>query len=118
MIRLTRATAGVAFAFALLRMSAAEADCVRKELIGARVYAADGVEVGRVADVSITDNHIDAVRVSRDAPLGLGERFVIIPQPAFMIRGRRVVLPDLRAEDVDLFPDATTFALENGSDDR
>ena len=116
MIRIMRAAAGVAFAFAFVPAAVAVADCARKELIGARVYAADGVEVGRVTDVSITGNHIDAVRVSRDAPLGLGERIVIIPQPAFMIRGRRVVFPDLRAEDVDLFPDAST--LDNSSDDR
>jgi len=38
----------------------------------------------------------------------LGERSVIIPQPAFMIRRGKVVLPDLRAEDVSRFPDASS----------
>lgn len=87
-----------------------------QELIGAPVYAADGVEVGRVADVSSTGKQIDALRVSKGAPLGFGERFIIIPQPAFMIRRGSIVLPDLRAEDVDRFPDASTMG--NGETDN
>ena len=119
MIRMARPAASVSFAIAMLWMPPSEAAPGHKELIGAPVFAADGIKVGRVADVSTTGNIIDALRVSRGAPLGLGERFVIIPQPAFMIRGRRVVLPDLRAEDVDLFPDAaSTLPLEDNVEDR
>ena len=102
---------------ALLWIPATEA-ASPQELIGSPVYAADGVEVGRVADVSATGSQIDALRVSRAAPLGIGERFVVIPQPAFMIKGKRVVLPDLRAEDVDLFPDASSPAPESAPEDR
>ena len=118
MIRLAQFLASVAVAIGLFWVPATEAASPHEGLIGAPVYAADGVEVGRVADVSTTGNQIDALRVSRGVPLGLGERFVIIPQPAFMIRGRRVVLPDLRAEDVDLFPDASTLPSESAAQDR
>lgn len=117
MMRVAR-PASVLVVIALLGIPAAEAASPHEQLIGAPVYAADGIEVGRVADVSTTGRQIDALRVSRGATLGLGERFVIIPQPAFMIRGRRVVLPDLRAEDVGLFPDATSPAPEDGTEDR
>ena len=79
-----------------------------QELIGAPVYAADGAEVGRVADVSSTGKEIDALRVSLGMSLGLGERSVIIPQPAFMIRRGKVVLPDLLEEDISRFPDASS----------
>ena len=113
MIRMDHLARGVVFSIAVLWIPAPEAASAQTELIGAPVYAADGIEVGRVADVSTTGSRIDALRVSRGVPLGLGERFVVIPQPAFMIRGRRVVLPDLRAEDVDLFPDASPLAPEN-----
>jgi len=118
MIRLGHLAGSVAFAMATLWMSAPRAASAHTELIGAPVYAADGIEVGRVADVSTAGTSIDALRISRGAPLGLGERFVIIPQPAFMIRGKRVDLPDLRAEDVDLFPEASTLAPESGREDR
>ena len=63
-----------------------------QELIGAPVYAADGAEVGRVADVSSTGKEINALRVSVGMSLGLGERSVIIPQPAFMIRRGGIAL--------------------------
>jgi hypothetical protein len=108
----------VAVAIALSWTPATEAASPHKELIGAPVYAADDVEVGRVADVSTTGNQIDALRVSTGARLGFGERIVVIPQPAFMIRRGRVLLPDLRAEDVGVFPDASTLAPDDGVDER
>lgn len=115
---MARSAASVLFVMASLGVHSTEAASPYEQLIGAPVYAADGVEVGRVADVSITGNQIDALRVSRGAPLGLGERFVVIPRPAFMIRGRRVILPDLRGEDAGLFPDATSLASEDRTEDR
>ena len=87
-----------------------------QELIGVPVYAADGVEVGRVADVASTGKEIDALRVSKGATLGFGERFIIIPQPAFMIRRGRVILPDLQAADVDHFPDASSLGTYEPDD--
>ena len=53
------------FSIAVLCMPAPEAASAQTELIGAPVYAADGIEVGRVADVSTTGSRIDALRVSR-----------------------------------------------------
>ena len=82
MMRLTLNLSAVTLGFAIAA-AAAYGEPGRQELIGARVYAADGPEVGRVADVLSTGEEIDALRVSRDTPLGLGERFVIIPgQPS------------------------------------
>ena len=114
-MNLTRVNCLVVLAAALV---ATGAQAQQHELIGASVYAADGVEVGRVADVASTGNTIDALRVSKGAPLGLGERFIIIPQPAFMIRGGRVILPDLRAVDVDSFPDTSELGSKEADDDR
>ena len=66
-------------------------------LIGAPVLAADGASIGRVADIATAENgQIEAIRVRTGAALGFGERVVLIPQPAFMIKGGRVRLPDLR----------------------
>jgi hypothetical protein len=50
--------------------------------------------------------------------LGFGERIVAIPQPAFMIRGGRVVLPDLTFEDVQAFPNASSENVGPGSEER
>jgi hypothetical protein len=76
-------------------------------LIGAPVFAADGGRIGSVADIATTDdNEVEAIRVRTGAALGFGERVVLIPQPAFMIKGSRVWLPDLTVQDVESFPDA------------
>jgi hypothetical protein len=89
------------------------------DLIGAPVFAADGVAIGRVADVSTTgEDRIDAIRVRTGAALAFGERLVVIPQPAFMIRRGVVVLPDLKAEDVEAFPDASTESDTPANDER
>ena len=49
------------------------------------VFAADGIKIGRVLDVSMTDGSIEQIRVSTSATLGFGERIVTVPQPAFTI---------------------------------
>ena len=78
------------------------------KLIGAPVFAADGVKVGQVVDVSTTDDgRIDKVRITTASPLGFGERTVEIPPTAFVVRGRVVVL-DLSAGEVDAFPSVST----------
>ena len=87
------------------------------EFIGAPVYASDGIEVGRVADVSTTEGRIDAIRMKKGTLLGLGERLVVIPQPAFMISPGSIVLPDLRAEDVDFLPDSSS-TMKHRQEDR
>jgi hypothetical protein len=78
-------------------------------LVGAPVFSADEVKVGQVTDVSAADDgQIDQIRVTTASPLGIGERIITIPQPAFMIRSGKVMLPDLSAEDLQAFP-TTSF---------
>jgi sporulation protein YlmC with PRC-barrel domain len=68
------------------------------------VFAADGIKIGRVFDVSMTDGRIEQIRVSTSATLGFGERIVTVPQPAFTIKGDMVLIPDLSAEDIQALP--------------
>jgi len=87
-------------------------------LIGAPVFAADGIKVGQVVDVSTTDDgRIDKVRITTPSPLGLGERTVEIPPTAFVVRGRVVVL-DLSAGEVDAFPSVSTEEDRKRLEDR
>jgi hypothetical protein len=106
-LRITGFVVGIAVTAAVSAQS-------HSDLGGVPVYAADGIEIGRVADVSSTGKKIDALRISTGAVLGFGERSVIIPQPAFMIRGKSITLPDLRAEDIGHFPDASLVKDETG----
>jgi hypothetical protein len=93
---------------AALAASACRAQAtVAQPVLGGPVFAADGVKVGEVTDASADEGgKIDFLRVTTGVRLGLGERQVIIPRPAFMIRGKTVSLPHLSAEDVEAFPDA------------
>src|ERR1700730_9517269 len=77
-------------------------------LIGAPVFAADGIKAGQVVDVSTTDDgRIDKLRITTASPLGFGDLTVEIPPTAFVVRGRVVIL-DLTAGDVDAFPSVST----------
>jgi PRC-barrel domain len=81
---------GVALAASACHAQAVFADPV----LGAPVFAADGVKVGEVTDASTDESgKIDFLRVTTGVRLGLGERQVIIPRPVFMIRGKTVSLP-------------------------
>jgi sporulation protein YlmC with PRC-barrel domain len=74
------------------------------KLIGATVYAANGVAVGQVSDVSTTaEGGIDALRVRTASPLGLGERIVVIRKGDFRI-ARRGVLLEFTAAELGMFP--------------
>ena len=78
-------------------------------LIGKPVIAADGAKVGEVADVSTDETgDIEFLRVTTGIRLGLGERHIVIPNPAFMIKSATVVLPDLTSDDVAAWPDDHT----------
>jgi hypothetical protein len=102
-----RTLAVIVMVLGLVTSSSAAQEIVPHAVIGVPVFAADGVKVGEVADVSTDeDGKIDLLRVATGLRLGLGERQIIIPRPAFMIRGRTVMLPDLSAVDVEAFPDA------------
>jgi hypothetical protein len=77
-----------------------------RSVLGAPVFAADGVKVGEVSDASTDEGgKIDALRLTTGVRLGLGERQVLIPRRAFMIRGKTVFLSHLSAEDVEALPD-------------
>jgi len=77
------------------------------QIVDLPVFAADGIKIGRVADVSMVDGRIDQIRISTGSTMGFGERIVTIPQPAFTIRGDMVMIPDLSSEDVAALPSDT-----------
>jgi sporulation protein YlmC with PRC-barrel domain len=78
-----------------------------EDLIGAPVFASDGIEVGTVLDVSTdTNDEIDAISMSTARVLGFGERIVDVPNGAFMVLRGAIVL-DIPAESVEgLLPSA------------
>ena len=72
-------------------------------LIGAPVFAKDGAEVGRVADIAV-DGELrpKALRMVTGIPMGLGTRTLIIPKGSFIAVDGAVVL-DIPAEAVSAF---------------
>jgi sporulation protein YlmC with PRC-barrel domain len=74
------------------------------QIVDLPVFAADGIKIGRVADVSMSNGRIDQIRISTASTMGLGERIVTVPQPAFTIKGDMVLIPDLSSEDVAALP--------------
>lgn len=73
------------------------------ELMGAPVFAGDGAEVGKVADISFDDEgQPSRLRMTTGAVLGLGTRTLEIPKGSFMTLRGAVVL-DLPAEAVAKF---------------
>ena len=73
-----------------------------EEVIGAPVYASDGHEVGKVVDVSVSDEgEIDAVRFKTGAFLGFGEHVLAMSKGDFTVLRGAVVL-DLPAEAIEI----------------
>jgi sporulation protein YlmC with PRC-barrel domain len=90
-----------------------EAAEMAADLIGAPVFAADGPEIGEVADISFDDEaRPHRLRVTTTAVLGLGfgERTLEIPKRTFMTLRGAVVL-DLPADAVKALPELAE--LEN-----
>jgi len=82
-----------------------EAAEVLAELIGAPVFAAGGVEVGQVADISFDEQgRPDRLSMTTESNLALGIRTVEIPKGTFMVLRGAVVL-DLTPEAVRQLPD-------------
>ena len=82
-----------------------EAAEMAAELIGAPVFAADGTEIGEVADISFDDEgRPHRLRITAGAVLGLGERTLEIPNGTFMTLRGAVVL-DLPAEAIQALPE-------------
>jgi sporulation protein YlmC with PRC-barrel domain len=81
----------------------AEAE-IAAELIGAPVFAADGPQVGEVADVETDeDGQPIRIRMTAGAILGLGARTVELPPKSFTVLRGAVVI-DLPAEVVQALP--------------
>jgi hypothetical protein len=81
-----------------------EAAEMAAELIGAPVFAADGPQVGEVADVSVdATGQPDRVRMTTGAALGLGARTVELPPGSYLLLRGAVVL-EMPAEVVQSLP--------------
>ena len=73
------------------------------ELIGAPVYAKDGIEVGEVADIAFDEElQPQRLRMATGKALGLGVRILDVPKGAFMPMRGAVIL-DVPAEAVSAF---------------
>ena len=83
------------------------------ELIGAKVFAADGREVGEVMAISIgPGDEVTEIRMTTGSPLGIGPRTVVLPLPGItLLRGAVVV--DLSSSEVDMLPNAPAGSLKN-----
>ena len=82
------------------------------ELTGAPVFAWDGLEVGKVADV-LFDNEGQPLRLRMigAANLGLGERTIEVPKGTFiLLRGAAVL--ELPSEAVEALPEINENANE------
>jgi len=83
------------------------------ELIGAKVFTANGSEVGDVAGVTVSPNgEINEMRVNTPSPLGIGQRTVVLPLESVMVLRGAVVL-DLSPSEVDVLPNAPEGSLKN-----
>jgi hypothetical protein len=81
-------------------------------LIGAPVFAKDGAEVGRVADIAF-DGELrpKALRMVTGIPMGLGIRTLIIPKGSFIAVDGAVIL-DVPAEVVSAFAEIGEASAE------
>ena len=82
------------------------------ELIGAPAFAADGPEIGEVADLLFdAQGQARKVRIKAAAHLGLGTRTLEVPQGAFTLLRGAVVL-DLPAEALRALPEPSEYEIE------
>jgi sporulation protein YlmC with PRC-barrel domain len=80
---------------------------IHSELIGAPVYAADGTQIGEVADISFDEeDQPQKMRMTSGAVLGLGTRTVELPARMFIVL-RGAIVVDLPAEAVQVLPELT-----------
>jgi sporulation protein YlmC with PRC-barrel domain len=78
---------------------------IHTEMLGAPVYAADGVLIGQVSDISYDeDDQPRRVRMTSASVLGLGARTLEIPAGLFTVL-RGAVVVDLPAEAVQTLPE-------------
>jgi hypothetical protein len=98
----------IALALTVSAATAQEAALPGAQVVGLPVFAGDGQKVGQVADVTASDGRIDQIRIVAGSSLGFGARVVAIPQSAFVLKGNSVLIPDLRAEDIEALPTVTS----------
>jgi sporulation protein YlmC with PRC-barrel domain len=80
---------------------AATPEEVAQEVMGAPVYASDGLQVGEVVDLSMSsEGDIDAVRFKAGALLGFGEHVFTLSSGNFTVLRGAVTL-DLPAEAIE-----------------
>ena len=80
-----------------------EAADMTAELIGAPVFAKDGVEVGAVADIALDEGlQPQRLRMTTGKTLGFGVRTLDVPKGAFMLMRGAVIL-DVPSEAVSAF---------------
>jgi|SRR5215468_4596423 len=78
---------------------------IHTEMLGAPVFAADGVLIGQVADISYDeDDQPHRIRMTGASVLGLGARMLEIPAGLFTVL-RGAVVVDLPAEAVQALPE-------------
>ena len=83
------------------------------ELIGAKVFTANGSEVGEVAAVLIgAGDEITEMRMTTGSPLGVGPRTVVLPLGDITLLRGAVVL-HLSPSEVDMLPSAPEGNLKN-----
>jgi hypothetical protein len=82
-----------------------DAAAVHTEMLGAPVFAADGVLIGQVSDISYDEeDQPKRIRMTSASALGLGTRMLEIPAGLFTIL-RGAVVVDLPAEAVQALPE-------------
>src|SRR5215510_1711967 len=85
---------------------------VATELLGAPVFAADGPQVGEVADLQVDEEgQFTRLRMKSGALLGIGTRTIEIPAGTFIVLRGAVVL-DLPAETVQSLPELADIVDE------
>ena len=110
----------VFFLFFMLAMSPVQAQApeeqdatpLHTEMLGAPVYAADGVLIGQVADISYDEEEQpNRIRMTSGVVLGIGQRTFEIPAGLFTVLRGAVVI-DLPAESIETLPEMVDQEIE------
>jgi hypothetical protein len=82
-----------------------DTQAIHTEMLGAPVFAADGVLIGHVDDISYDEeDQPKRIRMTSASALGLGSRLVEIPAGLFIVL-RGAVVVDLPAEAMQALPE-------------
>lgn len=82
-----------------------DTQAIHTEMLGAPVFAADGVLIGHVGDISYDEEEQPKrIRMTSASALGLGSRVLEIPAGLFTVL-RGAVVVDLPAEAVQALPE-------------